>query len=53
MLNDIDRGYAELFGAIWLQAVKDDSKIHNDIPLKTIQNKVLDEANNWEIRYTV
>lgn len=52
MLSDIDRGYAELFAAIWSQAVADDSKIHKYIPLKTIQKCILYEADRWKIRET-
>jgi hypothetical protein len=49
-LNDIDKGYAELFGAIWKQAVQDDYKENKDVPLKIIQKCVLYEANKWRVR---
>ncbi len=46
-MNDIDKGYAELFGAIWRQAVIDDVKENKDVPLKTIQECVLYESERW------
>lgn len=47
-LDDIDRGYIDLFASIWEQAVKDDIVTYKNKTLVQIQKDILNEADRWQ-----
>jgi hypothetical protein len=47
-MDVIDKCFANMYGAIWKQALVDDVKIYPDIPLKELQLEILDEAERWQ-----
>lgn len=51
-MKEIDNCYAELFGAIWKQAVEDDIKIHTNKSKRQIQEEVYEESYRWKVRVT-
>ena len=46
-MSNINEAYANLFAAIWGQAVEDDKKKYKEIPLLNIQKSVHIEALKW------